>query len=167
MDKLGIETSLLLAQLVNFTIIVVVLSKLLYKPILGMLEKRKKNIEEGLRLTESMKEEEAKLEIKKQKVLDEARLEGGKLIEEARKRAKEEEKELLVEAKAHADDMIKKGKEEAERTKKDMEKTMREEAVLLAEAMAKRLLSDVMTEDYAHKVMKKHIKDLSNARKHA
>ena len=42
MEKLGIEPQLLLAQLVNFGIIIFVLSKFLYKPILDMLEKRKK-----------------------------------------------------------------------------------------------------------------------------
>lgn len=47
MEQLGIEPQLLLAQLVNFLIILFVLSKLLYKPILGMIEKRKKEIAEG------------------------------------------------------------------------------------------------------------------------
>ena len=44
MEKLGIEPVLLAAQIVNFLVILVVLQKLLYKPILGMLEKRKREI---------------------------------------------------------------------------------------------------------------------------
>jgi len=58
MEKLGIEPSLLLAQIINFAIIVVVLSKLLYKPILSMLEKRKREIEESLRLTDKLRADE-------------------------------------------------------------------------------------------------------------
>jgi F-type H+-transporting ATPase subunit b len=61
MDKLGIDPKLLLAQLVNFTIIMLLLKKFLYKPILDMLEKRKKEIAEGVALTAKMREEEEKL----------------------------------------------------------------------------------------------------------
>jgi len=56
MEKLGIEPTLLLAQILNFLIIAFVLTKILYKPILQLLDKRKKTIEEGLRLTQKMQE---------------------------------------------------------------------------------------------------------------
>ena len=54
MEKLGIEPILLLTQVINFTILVVVLTKFLYKPILKMLDERKKKIEEGLTLSREM-----------------------------------------------------------------------------------------------------------------
>jgi len=63
-----------------------------------MLEKRKKKIEEGLKLTETMKEEEAKLEVKKAKVIADARRDAQSVIEEARGRGKEEEAEIIKEA---------------------------------------------------------------------
>ena len=44
MEQLGIEPKLLAAQLVNFSIILFVLTKLLYTPILSILEKRKSRL---------------------------------------------------------------------------------------------------------------------------
>ncbi len=162
MDKLGIEPSLLLAQIVNFTIIMVVLSKLLYKPILTMLEKRKKEIEEGLAITEKMRTEEEKLQQRKQKMLEETRREAQEIIEEARKQAKEEEKEILADAHRQAEDVVAKGRAEVVHLREGMEKGVRISAVELAERMAQRLLSSVLSPEDKHKLIKKHLKELES-----
>ena len=91
MEQLGIEPKLLAAQLVNFSIILFVLTKLLYTPILSILEKRKKQIEEGLLLTEKMKAEEIKMEEKKEKLLDQARKDAHVIIEEGKNRQRRRE----------------------------------------------------------------------------
>ena len=89
MEKLGIEPSLLLAQIVNFVIIMVVLTKILYTPILGMLEKRKKEIEESLAIRERLRVEEEKMQVRKEKLLSEARKEARAILDEAKKQGKE------------------------------------------------------------------------------
>lgn len=160
MDKLGIEPKLIVAQVVNFAIIMFVLTKLLYKPILAMLEKRKKKIEEGLALTEKLKEEEEKLEVKKSKVLAEARKEGVALIEEAKAQAKNEAKAIVDAAHKEADEIIEKGKEQTALEKEHMKKDVQNEAIELATVMAKRLLSSVMTTEMQHTVLSKHINKL-------
>jgi F-type H+-transporting ATPase subunit b len=164
MDKLGIEPKLLLAQIVNFLIIIFVLSKLLYKPILQMLSKRKKEIEEGLNLTEKMRQEEEKFQQKKQKMLENARSEGQTILEEARKQSKEEEKEILAAAHKEAERIIEKGKEDVGRLKVEMEKSVKVSAIDLAVAMSKRLLTNILTGDDKHKLIAKHVKELESMR---
>lgn len=160
MEKLGIEPSLLLAQIVNFSIIVLVLAKLLYKPVLAMLEKRRREIAEGVALTQKLREEEEKLKEKKQKLVDEARREGQALIEEARKQIKEEEKDTLAAAHREAEHIIEKGREEVGRLRASMEKDLQKNAVALAELMTKRLLSGVLTSEDKHKILAKHLREL-------
>ena len=160
MEQLGIEPKLLLAQVVNFTIIIVVLTKLLYRPILGMLEKRKKEIEEGLRLTQKLQEEEEKLKNRQEKMLVQARQEGHVLIEEAREQAEEEEKEILAHARAEADELIAKGRGEVEHLREELVKKLRQESVDLATAMAKRLLTKSLFEKDQHAILAKHLKSL-------
>ena len=162
MDKLGIEPKLLIAQIINFSIIVAVLSKLLYKPILTMLEKRKKEIAEGLQLTEKMREEEEKFQQKKAKMLETTRKEAQDIIEEARKQAKEEEKEIIADAHKQVEQMMVKGKAEIESQREHMEKEVRQNAVELAVAMSKRLLTSVMSNEDKHKLIQKHIKELES-----
>ncbi len=164
MEQLGIESGLLLAQVINFLIIVFVLSRLLYKPILTMLEKRKREIEDGLALTEKMRQEEENLQQKKAKLLDTARKEAQMIIAEARKQAMLAGNDALANAQKESLEIIDKGKTEVERLKKSMEKEIRASAVNLAATMAKRLLSGVLTPVDKHKILQQHLKELESIR---
>ncbi len=160
MEQLGIEPKLLLAQIINFSIIIFVLSKLLYKPILAMLEKRKKEIEKGLAISQKMQEEEAKLKQKQEKLLDETRKQARVIIEEAKKLGKDAEKDIVNEAQKQAKDIVEKGKLELDRLHKEMEKDLRRQSVALAVAMTKRLLGSVMKEKEQHQLLEKQLKEL-------
>lgn len=161
MDKLGIEPTLLIAQLVNFSIILFVLSKLLYKPIMAMLEKRKKTIAEGVALTESLKVEEEKLSQKREKILAETRADAREIIEEAKKQAKDEVQTIIDTARREADEIIDKGKREVISEREAMQKSVEREAIELAEIMASKLLSQSVKSDMQHEIIKKQLKQIS------
>ncbi|MBI5449024.1 F0F1 ATP synthase subunit B [Candidatus Gottesmanbacteria bacterium] len=163
MDKLGIEPSLLLAQVVNFSIIMFVLSRLLYKPVLAMLEKRRREIEEGLQLTAKMQEEEEKMAVKKQKLLEAARKEAAAIVEEAKRQGKDEEKEILALAHKEAAAIMEKGKAEVEHVRETMEKGIRKQSVTLAAGMAERLLARAMNSQDRHALLKKQISELERS----
>lgn len=165
MEQLGIEPSLLLAQIINFSIIVFVLGKLLYKPILDMLEKRRREIAQGLELTEKMREESERMAVKREKLLEAARKETHVILEDGRRQAKEEEKDILDDAHKQADEIIAKGKVEADRLHEEMRTRIRVQAVDLAVVMAKRLLSSVLTGADQHKILQKHIKELTSVQR--
>lgn len=160
MEQLGIEPNLLLAQIVNFLIILFVLSKLLYKPILVMLEKRKKEIAEGLALTEKLREEEEKMNARKEKVLDEARKEAQNIVEAGKKEAETQGKEIIEAAHTSAQGIIAKGKEDVVQLRAGMEKDVRRAAVDIAQAMTKQLLSRALSSADQHKLIQKHLKEL-------
>ncbi len=165
MEQLGIEPSLLLAQIVNFLIIMFVLTKLLYKPILRMLEKRKKEIAEGLALTEKMKGEEEKIKEKEEKLLSEARREARNIVEAGEKEGEEAKKEILAVAREEAAVIVTKGKGEVDELRKAMEKDVAKTAVHLARAMTKRLVSDLLTGADQHKLLERHLKALEGSKK--
>lgn len=162
MEKLGIESNLLIAQIVNFLIIVFVLNRLLYKPILKMLEDRKKKIRDGLEYTETMRKESEAMELKKKALIEKAQKEIQLMIDEAKITAKEEYKRIIEEAQKEADAIIMKGKRETEMQKIEMKRTIRDDAVDLAVSMAKRLLSGIITEDVQQALIKKHIHALKS-----
>lgn len=162
MDKLGIEPSLLLAQIINFAIVVAVLTKLLYTPILTMLAKRRKEIEEGVHLTAKAREEEEKLKEKQQKMLVLTRKEAQDILEEARKQAKLEEREILDAAHKEAELILQKGKADVLLARSDMEKKLQAESVELAIAMSKRLLTGVLSAEDKHKLIAKHVKEIGS-----
>ena len=160
MDQLGIEPNLLLAQIVNFLIIFFVLSKLLYKPILGMLEKRKKEITAGLELTEKLRTEEEKLNVRKEKVLEEARKDARAIVEAGKKEGDAQAKEIVEAAHTSALAVMEKGKDDVAALRLDMEKDVRRAAVDIASAMTKQLLAQILTPVDQHKLIQKHLKEL-------
>ena len=160
MDKLGIEPSLLVAQVINFIVILVLLNKLLYKPILEMLAKRKKEIADGVKLSESMKRDEEKMQEKHEKVLVKAREEAASIIEDAKKQAKEVEKELVAKAHDEALTIITRAKAEAKDVERESRTALTKQAVDLSVVMAKRLLESIMNAKEQHEVIGKKIKDL-------
>lgn len=143
-------------------VIAFVLQKLLYKPILTMLEKRKREIAEGVALTQTMREEEEKLKEKQEKALAKAREDALSIIEDAKKQAKEVEKELVAEAHTQATAIIARAKSEAVEAHKEAQTAIRREAVDLAVVMAKRLLASIMGAKEQHALITKHVKDLEH-----
>lgn len=162
MEQLGIKPMLLLAQIINFGIIVFILTKFLYRPILKMLAKRRDEIAKGLALTEAMKQEEEKLNSRRTKLIDEARRQARTILEEARSSAKDEQKDILAQTHQQAEEILAKAKTDGERLKEELTKSVQKETVALAVAMAKRLLMGVVSEETQHAIIDKQLKELQS-----
>lgn len=97
--KLGIDLKLLLAQIVNFLILFFVLKKLIYKPLLGLMDKRKKMIEQNVEDTKKIEERLTKLEEEKKEILKKASTEAIEIVAEAKKSAEQDHAAAMVKAK--------------------------------------------------------------------
>lgn len=82
-EALGINLPMIIAQIVNFTILLVVLRMVLYKPILKMLDERKQRIAEGLNAAEIARAEAASAQANIQEQLETARKEGQEIVANA------------------------------------------------------------------------------------
>src|SRR6266404_9876792 len=80
----GVDWSHFISQVISFGIVVVLLQRFAYKPILQVLEQRRQRIAEGLANADRIKQELAKTEAARQEVLSQANIQANKLIEEAR-----------------------------------------------------------------------------------
>ena len=84
MGALGINLIGLITQVIGFVAIVVLLTWLLYKPLLRVLDQRSERIRESLEASERAREEAAKSQEEMQRQIGEARVEGQQLIAQAR-----------------------------------------------------------------------------------
>ncbi|OGG39055.1 ATP synthase F0 subunit B [Candidatus Jorgensenbacteria bacterium GWA1_49_17] len=96
--NLGIEWKVLLAQIVNFAVLLFILKKFAYKPILKVLNDRQKRIEEAINRSKSVDKRMAEIETLKEKVLDEARRESEAIIKKAEEAALRVKESVLKEA---------------------------------------------------------------------
>jgi len=113
MDSLGIQWPKLIAQLVNFSIVLFVLWRFAYKPVFNLLEARRQKIADGIANAEKIKAELAATEAERKRVLAEAGDQAAKLIEEARAAAARVSEVETQKAIAAAEQIIAKAREAA------------------------------------------------------
>ena len=87
MDALGINLTGLITQIVSFLLLFLLLSKLLYKPIVGMLDQRAEKIRSSLESAEKATAEIARSEESIRDQLNEAKAQGQELVAQARETA--------------------------------------------------------------------------------
>ncbi|MBI3979105.1 MAG: F0F1 ATP synthase subunit B [Chloroflexi bacterium] len=114
LEALGINLPGLIAQIVNFSLLLFLLSTLLYRPILKALDERSERIRESLGRAEAVRQEASRAESAVQARLDDARREaqaivaqatqiGERMKEEARQEALRQAEALLVRARGEID----------------------------------------------------------------
>ena len=96
------DIKLLVAQLINFSILFFVLSKILYKPIIKVLDDRKKKVDEMLKNSQEIEEKLVKLEERQKEILKEARSKANEETQVVMKVAQEEREKIIEDAKAMA-----------------------------------------------------------------
>ncbi|MDO8558393.1 MAG: F0F1 ATP synthase subunit B [bacterium] len=109
--KLGIDWKLLLAQAVNFLILLFLLKKFLYKPVIELLAKRKKDIEESVLSGERIARELADIEARKIAEIDGAKSQADMILRETRLLAKEKEQEFLRAAEQKVEKLVKEARQ--------------------------------------------------------
>lgn len=163
MEALGIEPILLVGQIINFFILFFVLKKFLYKPVLGMLKKRKDEIDEGLALTQKMSREEAKLKEREEELVSQAKKDAKALIEDAKKQIEEQKKAIIAEAHTQSSEILAKAKKTADALKDQALDSVRQEAVELASQMVVKLAPEVLSDTDHRKLISSHLKELQKS----
>lgn len=165
MDKIGVNPINLLTQVVNFTILVVLLTKLVYKPVLAALEKRRKKIEEGLALTEKLTQEKEEIARQKDKIIAEAGKEAKAIVDKARLQGKKVEQEVIADARVSAAEIIERGKKDVEIRMKEMEEQLRKETIDIATLLTQKLIGNVLDKGKQQLVLKRKLSEFLQQRK--
>jgi F-type H+-transporting ATPase subunit b len=110
---LGINWPKLLAQTVNFAIVLFVLWRFAYRPVLALLAERRERIAQSMANAEKIQAELARTEAARQEILDQANAQANKLIEEARAAAARVQEIETQKAVAAAEQIIVKAREAA------------------------------------------------------
>jgi F-type H+-transporting ATPase subunit b len=145
-DTFGWEPRLFISQVILFVVVAIVLSKFAYKPLLAMLEQRKRQIEEGIENAEKTRRELANAQIKAQEILTTAGLQANKVVEEARAAAASEREKSRQQAVADAQDIIAKTRAAGEAELNLLRTELRREFGRLVVDASTRVTSKILTD---------------------
>jgi F-type H+-transporting ATPase subunit b len=150
LEKLGININWLIAQIVNFGLLLFLLSRLLYKPILTALDSRKQRIQESLEYAEKIKLQAAEQQKEFERKLEETRREIQAASATAAQAGEKERERIVAEAREQARREIEKGREQVEYERKQMLADLRNEVVQLSLLAAQKVVSQSL-DDKAHR----------------
>jgi len=111
LERFGVNPILVAANITNFVILLLILQRFLYKPILKALEERKQKIKVSLEQTEEIETRLAATKEEQEKILKEANAEASKLIAEAGSQAKEMLEGARNQAKETSQEMVRNTRE--------------------------------------------------------
>ena len=112
MDELGLNIPVLVAQLVNFFLLLVVLRIFAYRPIMEMLDRRAQRIREGLEAAEQSKESAAQAEQEVARQIEEARRQGQSLTAQAQEAANRIQEQAREQAHREAEVLLERARSE-------------------------------------------------------
>ena len=141
MEGIGINLPLLIAFVVNFIILFALLSIVLYKPVLKMLDERQAKIKESMEQAEKIRQETAHSEEEIKAHLEKARKEGQTVIAQATQIGERLKEEAKDSARQEAESLIAKARTEIQlerdKTIEDLRTEFADIAILAAEKVIK------------------------------
>jgi len=150
LEALGINLGYLLVQIFNFAILFVVLRAWVFKPIVGVLERRRETVAQGLEDARIAAEARANAEQEAEKVLAHAQQEAAKLIREATGRSEQVQKEIKEAAEAEATTIRETALADAGQAKDQALSELRGQVAALAIAAAQKVIGEALDEKRQH-----------------
>jgi F-type H+-transporting ATPase subunit b len=146
MEALGINLGLLIVQLIAFTIVMLTLNAWVYKPMLDMMETRKKKIAQGLEDARVAADARANAEKDAAKIVADAQAEASKVVREATERAEVASKDVRAAAEGEAAKAREAAMAEAELERGRILGDLRSQVAALAIAAANKLVGEALDE---------------------
>ena len=109
---IGINLPVLIAQTVNFVVLLVILRLVLYKPVLRMLDERRERIREGLSAAERGREQAEQANRDAQAHIDAARREGQQIVAQAQQVAQRLQEDARQQAQRQGEAMLERARSE-------------------------------------------------------
>lgn len=149
LGQLGINLPGLIAQIINFGLVVLLLWLLAWKPILRMLDQRREKIQDSLTRAEQLKQQTEQGQAEIQAQLDAARREGQQIVANAQQVAERTRQVELERARGEADRLIERAREEINLERDRVIQDLRREFADLTVTAAEKVINQSLDGDRA------------------
>lgn len=145
-EKFGLEPKYIVMQMISFLIVLAVLYKFGIKPVTATMEERNRKIESGIKHAEEMQVKLAAAQQESAAIVKKANTEAARIVDEARKSAKEYLDKQTQEATTRANDLLGKAQQAIELEHKKMLADARGEIARLVITTTERVLAKKLTD---------------------
>lgn len=160
MEKLGVDPKMIVAQIVNFLLLLLIFKKFVYQPFLTALKNQTNQEEEALKKIEEFEKKEKSLYDKKLQLEQEYEEKLKKMYTKMKAETNEAKRSILKEAQAEAEELRKHNSELIEADKKKMLQEVRKESTKIALALTEKTLAEVLSVGLQSEIIKDVTKKL-------
>jgi len=146
-ETFGFNTWLFFSQIISFVIVALILQHFAYKPILTVLEERRKKIADGLANAEKIKQQLTESEKRYQEILTKANADAQRMIDEARASAQALSDKKAQQAISEAEQIIAKAREAARIEREKMFADLKREVGRLVINTTSKVTGKVLNDD--------------------
>lgn len=164
MAALGINLGYFIFQVLNFTIVLILLYAWAYKPIINGLETRKKKIAQGIEDARVAAEARANAEAEAREIIAKAQTEANQKVREATERAEDAGKAVMAEAEATAAKAREDALEETAGERDRILADVRGQVAALAMAATQRLIGEALDEKRQHTLIDEFFSGVKSGR---
>lgn len=151
----------LVAQIINFLILLAILTKIAYRPILTALSERRAHIEKSLKEAEQDRVLAGKLKQEGQQQILEARIQARSIVDEAIILGEKSKDAILQHAREENARLVKQAQEQIERDYQQAMNRLRAEVAVLAVAAAEKIIEKNLDAEANTRLVRKFIKDFT------
>jgi F-type H+-transporting ATPase subunit b len=145
--KLGIDWRLLIAQIINFTVLLFILYRFLYRPVLSVLEKRRERIEKSLEEAARVDAESKRFDQLKMQKVEEAKREAAKVMEETTVQAEQVKQSTLERTKQESEKIVTRAREQIASERESLFKGVQAEAADLVIGATEKVLREKLDKE--------------------
>ncbi|MBO5244840.1 MAG: F0F1 ATP synthase subunit B [Selenomonadales bacterium] len=150
----------LVAQVINFLILVAILTKVAYKPLMKILEERRSAIEGSIAEAQKEREEAEAMKAEYKAQLAQVRAEAQAIVAKAERTAKESRDAILAEAKREQARMLQAAREEIALERQRAVAELRREVVTLSTMAAAKVLAENLDAEKNSALVERFIDEL-------
>jgi F-type H+-transporting ATPase subunit b len=158
---IGINLPVLVAQLVNFTFLLIVLRLLVYKPVLKMLDERRERIREGLSAADRGREQAAEASRDAQAQIEAARREGQNIVAAAQQAAQRVEEQGRADAVRQSEAILERARAEIQLERDNAIAELRREFADLTIAAAEKVIGQSIDRGAHQRLIEEALSDSS------
>ena len=165
MEGLGINLPTLLAQIINFAILLGLLYLVAYKPIMRMLDERSRRVKESMEQTELIKQQAERAEEEVKKQIEAAGKEGMEIIARAMHTGEEMRQKAQQEAKQDAESLVVRARVEIQRERDGAIDELRKEFADLTIMAAEKVIEKSLDKQTHRQLIDKVLKESTTLKK--
>lgn len=159
MDLLSPDSGTILWTILTFILLLLILKKYAWKPILKTLEDRENKIKVALYQAEQDQKEAAKFLEEQKALLEKAKKDSIQIINDSKKSAETSRKELIEHARNEADRLLERAKQEIDLSKDAAIEDVKKYATDIAILAAQKVVGETLSKNQHLNLVDKYVKE--------